>query len=259
MNQLQPRYEITRRDVAKNKALKYGAWLAPVLLSVPPALVFFVISFFATGATTAMFVFFSLIALIVGFLLGLVVTGGILFYRSRWLADVRERLAVDGIKANEVEWFAHELKSTEKNTLQEIERKDLLLADAYRDTLAARMTATRILQSTRRELQLVQRRQNKLKYLKSENSTELQSQLQVDLEKLNKIKTEASEMHVEAETRLQMIEAAARRGGTVADNEFALKKLAARTSELPLALEAAKMEEEIRRELENDKPPGDFR
>ena len=59
-------------------------------------------------------------------------------------------------------------------------------------------------------------------------------------------------MRVESETRLLMIEAASRRGGNVADTELALKKLSARTSELPLALESAKMEEEIRRELEKE-------
>jgi len=252
MNQLEPRYEITRRDLAKDKALKYGAWLAPVVFSLTPAVILFVLSFFSSGAAVAMFVFLSLIALIAGFVLGLMITGGIFLYRSRWLAEVRERLAVDGIKASEVDWFKHELTTAEKISLKEIERKDLLLADAFRDTLAARMTATRILKSTKHELLLVQRRQNKLKYLKSENSSNLQKDLQVDLEKLGKIKTEAEEMHVEAETRMQMIEAASRRGGTFAETEFALKKLAARTAELPLALESAKMDEEIRREMERE-------
>jgi hypothetical protein len=250
MNELQPRYEVTRKDLAKDKALKYGAWIAPVALAVVPAVVLFVLSLFSTGATTAMFVFLSLIALVAGFILGLIITGGILIYRSRWLAQVRERIAVDGVKANEVDWFKHELTAQEKKSLSEIERKDLLLADAFRDTLAARLTATRILKSTKHELLLVQRRQNKLKYLKSENSANLQGELQTDLEKLGKIQTEAEEMRVEAETRLQMIEAASRRGGTVADNELALKKLSARTSELPLALESAKMEDELRKEFE---------
>ncbi len=238
--------------------MRYGAWLAPVLLSAIPAIVFFVLFFiFGTSPPAAIsLVAFGVIAVAIGFVLGLIVTGSLLLYRSRWLADVRERLAVDGIKANEVEWFQHELKTAEKKSLKEIERKDLLLADAFRDTLAARLTATRILKSTKHELQLVQRRQQKLKYLKSENSLNLQKDLQTDLEKLNKIKTEAEEMHIEAETRLQMIEAASRRGGSIADTELSLKKLSARTAELPLALESAKesakMEEEIRRELENE-------
>lgn len=252
MNELQPRYEITRRDLAKDKVLKYGALTAPLVLSVVPAVTLFVLSLFAAGATTAMFVFFSLISLVVGLVFGLMIAGGIFYYRSRWLAQVRERLAVDGIKASEVEWFTHELKTTEKKSLKEIEQRDLLLADAFRDTLAARLTATRILKSSKQELLLVQRRQNKLKYLKSENSNNLQEELKTDYEKLSKIQNEAQEMNVEAETRLQMIEAAARRGGTVADNELALKKLSARTNELPLALESAKMEEEYRREFEKE-------
>ncbi|MCY7376168.1 MAG: hypothetical protein LH472_09385 [Pyrinomonadaceae bacterium] len=253
MNELTTtRYEITRKDVAKDKVLKYGAWLAPLTLSTVPAAALFVLSLLATGATTAMFFFFSLIALVVGLLFGLIITGGIFYYRSRWLADVRERLAIDGIKTNEVEWFRHELTTTEKKSLKEIEAKDLMLGDAFRDTLAARLTATRILKSTKQELLLVQRRQGKLKYLKSENSANLQEELKIDYEKLNGIKNEAEEMRVEAETRLQMIEAASRRGGNVADTELALKKLSARTSELPLALESARMEEEIRRELEKE-------
>jgi hypothetical protein len=252
MNELQPRYEITRNDLIKDKALKIGAWATPFVLSVVPAVIFFVLSLFASGATTAMFVFFSLISLVAGFIFGLIVSGSIMFYRSRWLAKVRERIAVDGIKAEEVDWFTHELKPGEKKALKEISARDALLADAFRDTLAARLTSTRILKSSKRELLLVQRRQNKLKYLKTENSANLQDDLKKDLEKLNKIKNEAEAMNAEAETRIQMIEAASRRGGTLADNELALKKLTARTQDLPLALESAKMEDEIRRELEKD-------
>ena len=252
--ELQPRYEVTRKDLAKDKALKYSAWLLPATLSLTPAIVFFILFFvFGSSPPAALSLLaLSVITLLGGFILGLMISGGLMFYRSRWLADVRERLAVDGIKANEVDWFKHELTTTEKKSLKEIERKDLLLADAFRDTLAARLTATRILKSTKHELLLVQRRQNKLKYLKSENSSNLQNDLQIDLEKLNKIKTEAEEMHIEAQTRLQMIEAASRRGGSFADNELALKKLSARTRELPLALESAKMEDELRKEFEKE-------
>lgn len=254
MNELPIRYEVTRKDLAKEKALKIGAWSAPVLFSVLPALVFFVL-FFLFGSTppaAASFFFLALLSLVVGFFIGLIVTGGIVFYRSRWLAKVRERIAVNGIKAQEVDWFKNELTTAERKSLKEIDAKDALLADAFRDTLAARLTATRILKSTKHELLLVQRRQNKLKYLKSDNSTNLQEELKTDIEKLGKIKTEAEEMLVEAETRVQMIEAASRRGANLAGAELALKKLSARTSELPLALESAKMEDEIRREIEKE-------
>jgi len=254
MNELEPRYEVTRKDLAKDKALKFGAWIVPPTLAIIPALIFFILAFLSgsTPATIAPLVFFGLISLVVGFIFGLIITGGILYYRSNWLKKVRERIAVDGIKAQEVDWFRHELTTTEKKSLKEIEAKNLLLADAFRDTLAARLTATRILKSSKQELLLVERRQNKLKYLKSENSENLQIELKEDLKKLNQIKTEAEEMRIEAETRLQMIEAANRRGTNLADSELALKKLSARTAELPLALESAKMEDEIRRELEKE-------
>lgn len=252
MNEL-TRYEITRGDLVKNKALKIGAWTVPLVFSVIPALVFFLFFLISSAPPVAVtWIFLSIASLVGGFLFGLAISGGLMVYRSRWLAKVRERLAVDGIKASEVEWFTHELTSTEKKSLKEIELRDLLLADAFRDTLAARLTATRILKSAKHELRLVQRQQGKLKYLKSENSTNLQKELKHDLEKLTKIKNEADEMRIEAETRIQMFEAASRRGGSLADNELALKKLSSRTQELPLALESAKMEDEIRRELEKE-------
>lgn len=253
MNELEPKYEITRKDLVRNKALKIGAWAAPLVFSIIPALVFFFF-FLVSGAPPVAFtwLFLTVASLVGGFIFGLLISGSLMFYRSRWLAKVRERLAVDGIKAGEVEWFAHELTSNEKKSLKEIESRNLLLADAFRDTLAARLTATRILKSAKQELLLVQRRQGKLKYLKSENSTNLQNELKIDLDKLTKIKNEAEEMRVEAETRIQMIEAASRRGGNLADTELALKKLSARTQELPMALESAKMEDEMRRELEKE-------
>ena len=254
MNELQTRYEVTRGDVRKDKLLKAGAWSAPLAISVLPALVLFLLALLlgSTPATIAPFVFFGLIWLLVGFVLGIGVSAGLMIYRSRWLRDIRERIAVDGIMAHEVEWFMHELKSTEKRALKEIGSRNLLLADAYRETLASRLTATRIIKSTKQELLLLRRRQNKLKYLKSENSEALQGELQGDLDKLSSIETEAKEMLGEAETRLEMIEAAARRGVNFADTELAMKRLSARTAELPLALESAKMEDEIRRELEKE-------
>lgn len=260
MNDLERNYTVTRKDLAKDKALVYGAWASPVLFATVPASVFFALYIAfgsASPAVAATYLFLSLISLIVGAAAGLAVSGGLLFQRSRWSARLRERIAVDGIKAQEVDWFKNELTTAEKQSLKQIEAKNQpLLTDAFRDSLAVRLTATRILKSTGQEILLAERRRNKLKYLKSENSTSLQEDLKNDLQKLQQIKTEAEAMRVEGETRLQMIDAASRRGTTYNDSELTLKKLAARTSELPLALEEAKMEQEIRREfeeqLEND-------
>ncbi len=251
MNELEKRYEVTRKDLVKEKTLKYGAVASPLLISTVPAVILFVLGFIlgTTPPIAATFFFLSLITLIAGFVIGLVVSGSLLYYRSKWLADIRERIAFDGIKAQEIDWFRHELTTTEKKALKDVEKHDLLLGDAFRDTLAARLTATRIKKATNKELLLAKRRQNKIKYLKSENAESLKKEVVEDIEKLQKIKNEAEAMNIEAQTRLQMIEAAARRGG-VADTELALKKLSARTADLPLALESAKMTEEIRKELE---------
>jgi hypothetical protein len=219
---------------------------------IPAAIFFFLFLMASLPAQAAVWLFLTIASLVGGFLLGLVISGGLMLYRSRWLAEVRERLAVDGIKAEEVEWFKHELTGAERRSLQEIEAKNLLLGDAFRDSLAARLTATRIQKSAKQELSLIKRRQGKLKYSKSENSSTFQQELQKDFEKLTEIQKEADAMRVEAENRMHQIETAARHGSNFSETELALKKLSARTSALPLALESARMEEEIRKELEKD-------
>jgi hypothetical protein len=253
MNELQTGYEITKKDLAKDKLLKIGAWSLPFLLAIIPGLIFFTLFLFSTVTpTSAVLLFLTIASLIGGFILGLLISGGLMVYRSRWHAQVRERLAVDGIKAEEVEWFKNELTTNERKSLQEIQGKNLLLADAFRDSLAARLTATRIIKSAKQELSLVKRRQSKLKYSKSENSTSFQKELENDFEKLANIQKEAEEMRIEAENRLHQIETVSRHGTNFSETEFALKKLSARTSQLPIALESARMEEEIRKELEKE-------
>ncbi|QQS42153.1 MAG: hypothetical protein IPM63_04205 [Acidobacteriota bacterium] len=250
MNDLVPRYEVTRKDEFTDKLLKYGAAGAPpVLALVPAALFFFLFLISSVTPAAAMYLFLSLISLVAGFIVGLGVSAGSLIYRSRWLSALRDKVAVDGIRADEVKWFTKELKYSEKKALKEIKARNLLLADAYTETLASRLTATRILRSSGQELVLAKRRQNKLKYLKSERMDDFREEVEKDIEKIQRIREEARGMELEAESRLQMIEAASRRGTDLAGNELALKKLSARSEQLPLALEEAKMEEELRREI----------
>lgn len=244
MNELQ-RYEVTQKDLVKDKALKIGAISLPIALSVIPAAIFTLLSL-----TNPWFFAIAIISLIGGFIIGLIASGGLMMYRSKWLKDVRERLAIDGIKASEVGWFMNELTGAEKRSLKEIEAKNLLLGDAFRETVAARLTSTRILKSVKQELMLTQRRQNKLKYQKTESSENFQKELAQDIEKLTKIKSEAEEMKIEAENRMMMIERASKHGTNFSETELALKKLSAQSAQLPLALESAKMEEEIRKQLE---------
>lgn len=253
MNDLVPQYEVTSRDVVKDKALKYGAAALPLVLSVVPALFFFLLFLVSSVTpTAAMYLFLSIIALVAGFVAGLGGAVVALIYRSRWLAGLRERIAADGIKAEEVDWFMKELKSSERRALKELRAKDLLLADAYQETLASRLTATRIIKSSGYELLLAKRRENKLKYLKSESMDEFRREIRGDIENISRIRKEAKDMEIEAESRLQMIEAASRRGTELAGKELALKKLSARSEQLPLALEEARMTEEFRKEFAHE-------
>ncbi len=254
MNELAHRYDVTKKDLAKGRNLRIGAWTAPILLPgvIGGLFLLLTIVFGSTPPVAAMIFFTGVILTIISLVIGLTISGILAYRLSNWTKEMRERIAADGIKAEEIEWFRHELKTTEKKALKSIGSADVLLADAYRETLASRLTATRIVKSSKRELQLAQQRQNKLKYLKSANSPKFEEQIAMDLEKLSGINGEAKQMLAEAEARLQMIEAAATRGSSLADSELALKKLSSRASELPLALEAAKMEEEIRQELERE-------
>ena len=247
------RRELTRRDYLKNKLLQRGAYLAPIALALPPFAVFgtLVVLNFGTAAA-AVYFFLALISFGIGFAIGVLLLIAMLVYRNYWLKNLRESLAIDGIKTAEVEWFKNELTTQECKSLKEIGRKNLLLADAFRETLASRLTATRILKSTKQELLLVGRRENKLKYLQNANTKNLQDELTSDRQRLEKVKKEADELLAEAKTRLETIEAAANRGTNLAGNEQALERLLAKTAELPYALEAARTEEAIRRELDEE-------
>jgi hypothetical protein len=246
-------HEITQQDLTKGRRLKAAAIAAPFILTFVPALltIFFLLLFGGVPATSVVILFLGVVLTTLGFLTGI---GASLFFthrRKKWTGEMRERIAADGIRADEIDWFVGEMKPAEKRALKAVEARDLLLGDAYRDTLASRLTATRIIKNSRRELSMAKRRQNSIRQLKSARAAEFQEQIVSDIQKISSIETQAREMLVEAESRLAMIEAAASRSGGLADSELALKKLSARANELPLALQSAQVAEEIRRELED--------
>ena len=247
-------YEITPAELGRGKKLAIGAVTAPIVLTAIPAAATFLLMLLAAAQPPfAVVIFFvGMVLTAFGFISGLIVSGVLFQRRAKWTREMRERIAADGIRAEEIDWFRHELKSNEKRALKAVEARDLLLADAYRETLASRLTATRIVKSSKNELLIAERRQGSLKQLKSSRSEEFRVEIEKDIQKISKISDEAKNLLAEAESRLQMIEAAASRQGGLAESELALKKLSARASELPLALEAAKMSEEIRLELEKE-------
>ena len=252
MDERLSKYDLTARELARGRNLKVAAWVTPFVLTGVPAIATLALTFLAgsTPPLAATIFFLGMLVTVVLFLTSIGLSGYFGYRYGRWKEETRERMAADGIKAEEVDWFKHELRPAEKRALRGISAQDILLADAYRETLASRLTASRIIKSSRKELNTAQKRQAKLRSLNSQRGAEFQEQVKEDIKRLAGINNDAKEMLIEAESRLQMIEAAAMRGGGLADSELALKKLTARTSELPIALEQAKMAEEIQRELE---------
>lgn len=248
------RYGISDRDLARGRNLKLAGISAPAVLTLLPVAIFILLTIVLSGAPIFAISSFVLgiFATIAGLLIGLGFSAYFFVKHQRWTTEMRERIAANGIGADEIDWFRKEMRPAEKRALKSMDVADPLLADAYRETLASRLTATRIVRSSKKELQVAKRREIKLKSLKAGNTKRFLEQLKEDTAKIEAIHVESKQMLAEAESRLEMIEASAARGGTFADSEVALKKLAARASQLPLALEAARIHEEAVAELEKD-------
>ncbi len=240
--------KLTTQDRRKAKILLLSPMIVPLLLTIPLPLVFFVISFF----TTFTFLFVAVLAFGIGAFLSIPAVIFLLVYRKTWLKSLRERLAMDGITANEVEWFKHELKTSERKALKEMEKQNALLADAYKETLASRLTASRVVETAKRELLLVERRINKANYMKGVETQKLLEELAEDRERLTRIKTEGKQLEEDAKARLQMIEATARRTTSWSEIETSLHRLNASRDHVPLALELAKIEKEIRDDVQKE-------
>jgi hypothetical protein len=250
--------KLTAGDRLKAQALAGAPWLAPFLFALPGPVLFALLYMMATATeTAALYVFLAFASFGVGVVAGLIVALFLIFYRRSWLKKVRERLAADGITADEVAWFTAEMTTAERQSLKQIESYNLLLADAYRETLAARLTATRVVTSAKRDLLLVERRLNRTSYMQGQTTVTLQEELKVDRDRLQRIKQEGLERRGEAEARLQMIEAAASRGQSWVDTNAALQRLSATQEHLPLALESARIDQQVREDVERDMRGGD--
>lgn len=235
------------------RVLKLAPWLAPFLFALPGPILFIVLYMFATATeTAALYIFLAFASLGVGFIAGLIVALFLVLYRKRWLKRLRERLAADGITADEVSWFTNEMTTAERQSLKQIETQNLLLADAYRETLAARLTASRVASSARRDLLLVERRLNRTSYMQGQTTQTLQEELKADRARLSRVREEATARRVEAEARLQMIEAAASRGQSWTETNAALQRLSATQDSMPLALESARLDQQVREDIEKE-------
>lgn len=246
-------------DERMAQLLRWTPWLMLVLVTLPIPIVFLVL-FLAAGTTesAAIYLLLSFVSMGLGLVVGLVVLIFLLLYRKRWHGRLRDRLAADGITAAEVPWFVSELSSEERNIWGELKQKNPLLADAYCETLAARLTATRIIARARGETLKVERQINRTRNIRDVDTSSLLNDLIADRQLSEKLRKEATVRLSEAKARLQTIEAAANRRLSQKETDLMLRRLAASQEYFPLALEIASLEQEALSELDQPQPvPGE--
>lgn len=245
--------KLDRRSIRrKSVRMKSAMLFVPAIMTLLPALMTIALLVISAGGPSAavLILFFGAIATAFSMVAGITIAALMARRHSRWKNEVKEQISAFGIAAEDIEWFKSELKPSEKKALRDLSRKDILLYDAYRETLSSRLTASRIVRRSSAEMRLVRNNMRKLAGLSPEKKDPYLSELERDLSKLGEINSKAKNMLAEAESRLRMIEAAGSRGAGFSEFEVALKKLESRSSAEPPALEAAKLAEEIKRELE---------
>jgi uncharacterized membrane protein len=242
---------MTPGERMKARLLAWSPLVAFLLLALPlPA--YFLLRYFTAAENVGEYMLFALTSLGVFSLFGLVAAFAVVFYRRLWERRLRERLAADGVTAGELRWFESELTDEQRRTLAEMEARKPLIAGAYRETLAARVTAARVLASARRDAELVERRIKTAEGFQTSNRAELEQGLRKDRERLSRVEDEAAEHLSEMEARLLFIESLASRDASEAETETALRRLGSARENLPLGLEGLREEQEAREEIERE-------
>jgi len=243
--------KISQRDRRLASLLNWAPWISFLALSLPvPAIFLVLFSMTSSSESAAIYLLLTLVSLGLGSLVGLLMVILLLIYRRRWLRQFRDRLAADGITADELRWFTSELTSAERETLREVANKNPVLADAYSETLASRLTATRIIGRARLEELKVERRINRARSITAADTASLLADLEADHERLKELRGEATVRLAEARAQLQMIEASASRTLNQAEIDLMLQRLTNSQEHLPLSVEMARLEEEALREVD---------
>jgi len=241
--------KLTQADRRAQRMWNAAPWLALMSITLVPPVILSIIALLFGGAPLWLL---AIASLPVSFLIAVVVAVTLLFFRRNWVNTVRERLASDGITADEVDWFRSELTKNEKRALKSMEEQQPLLADAYRETIALRLNATRLASNARRELLLVERRISRARYLNSPDTKVLMEELNRDRARLEQLKHEGSARRAEAEARLQMIEAAASRGASWDETNFMLQRLDEGRKNIPLGLENERARQQLREDTQRE-------
>src|SRR5918998_3660418 len=248
--------------VEKGNRLTSGDRLKAWLLSWSPLLVFlsvtlplpayFLFRYFTVAENPGEELLVTLSTLGIFAVFGLVAAFLVVMYRRLWERRLRERLAADGVTADELSHFTSELTPAQRQTLREMEARNPLLADAYRETLAARLTAARVLARARTDAEQVERRLQSLSALQAKGRAEVEEDLRKDRERLGRVRREADEHAREMDARLQLVEAVARRDASRAETELALKRLGTVRDNRPLALDSVRESQQALEEIEQE-------
>lgn len=235
--------------------LSWTPWISFLLVTLPIPIIFLVL-FFASATTdsAAVYLVLSFVSLGLGLVAGLLGLIFLLLYRRRWHGRLRDRLAADGITAAEVAWFVPELSSEERKTWNELKQKSPLLADAYCETLAARLTATRIIAKSRGEILRIERQINSTRSIRGVDTSSLLNDLLSDRQRFEELRKQTTIRLSQSKARLQTIEAAANRSLSQGETELMLRRLTSAQEHSPLALEMASLEQEALREIAQPQP-----
>jgi hypothetical protein len=244
MNESDQSGKLTVREQKAARLWQVAPWAALFGITViPPAGL--LLAYLLSGAAWV-YLALALTSIPFALIAAIIIAVVIVFFRRRWARRLRDHLASDGVTADEVGFFLSELTSGERKALKEMEKKQPLLADAYRETLALRLNASRLTSSARRDLLLVERRISRARYLNSPDTAVLIEELARDRSRLDGLKQEGASRRAEAEARLQMIEAAASRGASWTETNYMLQRLDEGRKQLPLGLESERIDQQLR-------------
>ena len=95
----------------------------------------------------------------------------------------------------------------------------------------------------------VERQINRARTLKTPESAALQKDLAADHDRLQQLRQQATDHLAKAKTRLQTIEATARRSLTEGETDIMMQRLGNAQDQLPLVLEIAQLEQQALREV----------
>ncbi len=259
MNEMSRTDQPTPHERLTAALLRWAPWILFFLIALPAPL-YFLMRYLTATEDIAVYMLLALTSLAAGSIAGLIVVILLLLYRRSWERKLRDRLAADGVTTSKLSWFEPEMTRAERRALKKIEGQSALLADAYRETLAARLTATRVIGNAKRELVVVEGRLQRAQGMPDPSKTSaVEEELRNDRARLERVTREALDHQTEAEARLQMIEATASRGASEAETRLALGRLNTMRELAPYGLEAARLESETRDQIEKELREGDGR